>query len=151
MTHRVVAKAFLPNPDNLPEVNHINGKRKDFNFAGTKENNYTDGNLEWVDRKANMLHASRTGLINRDSPKRKSAVILNQKKSVEKALRPIALLNDNNKILCIFNSIKVAGEITGIPQQNIGEVCRGNRDSAGGFKWKYINKDKYNAVIQDIV
>ena len=134
LTHRVVAKAFLPNPRNLPEVN-----------------NYEDGNLEWVDRKENMLHASRTGLINKDSKKRKISTALNQKKSVEKALRPVALLDDENNILSIFRSIKIAGEITNIPQQNIGEVCRGNRDSAGGFKWEYVDKDLFNTVTQEIV
>ena len=149
--HRLVAKAFLPNPRNLPEVNHKDGHRKDFNFAGTKENNYEDGNLEWVDRKENMLHASRTGLINKDSKKRKISTALNQKKSVEKALRPVALLDDENNILSIFRSIKIAGEITNIPQQNIGEVCRGNRDSAGGFKWEYVDKDLFNTVTQEIV
>ena len=143
--HRLVAKAFIPNPLNLPEVNHKDGHRKDFNFAGTKENNYEDGNLEWVDRKENMLHASRTGLINKDSKKRKISTALNQKKSVEKALRP------ENNVLSIFRSIKIAGEITNIPQQNIGEVCRGNRDSAGGFKWEYVDKDLFNTVTQEIV
>ena len=149
--HRLVAKAFIPNPLNLPEVNHKDGHRKDFNFAGTKENNYEDGNLEWVDRKENMLHASRTGLINKDSKKRKISTALNQKKSVEKALRPVALLDDENNILSIFRSIKIAGEITNIPQQNIGEVCRGNRDSAGGFKWEYVDKDLFITVTQEIV
>ena len=149
--HRLVAKAFIPNPLNLPEVNHKDGHRKDFNFARTKENNYEDGNLEWVDRKENMLHASRTGLINKDSKKRKISTALNQKKSVEKALRPVALLDDENNILSIFRSIKIAGEITNIPQQNIGEVCRGNRDSAGGFKWEYVDKDLFNTVTQEIV
>lgn len=107
--------------------------------------------MEWVDRKENMLHASRTGLINKDSKKRKILTALNQKKSVEKALRPVALLDDENNILSIFRSIKIAGEITNIPQQNIGEVCRGNRDSAGGFKWEYVDKDLFNTVTQEIV
>ena len=98
-----------------------------------------------------MLHASRTGLINKDSKKRKISTALNQKKSVEKALRPVALLDDENNVLSIFRSIKIAGEITNIPQQNIGEVCRGNRDSAGGFKWEYVDKDLFNTVTQEIV
>lgn len=51
--HRLVAQAFIPNPDNLPDVNH-----KD----GNKENN-ADFNLEWMTRKDNVRHAWDTGLI----------------------------------------------------------------------------------------
>lgn len=51
--HRMVAEAFIPNPDNLPEVNH-----KDCN----RDNN-TIGNLEWASRKSNMEHASHNGRL----------------------------------------------------------------------------------------
>lgn len=50
--HRLVAEAFIPNPNNLPEVNHKDGNR---------QNNNVD-NLEWVDSRGNKLHAIRTGL-----------------------------------------------------------------------------------------
>lgn len=50
--HRIVAQAFIPNPDNLPEVNH-----KD----GNKQNNSVE-NLEWSDRLSNQRHAVKSGL-----------------------------------------------------------------------------------------
>ena len=52
LVHRLVAEAFLPNPERYPMINHLSGDKKD---------NRTE-NLQWTDARGNALHAYETGL-----------------------------------------------------------------------------------------
>lgn len=76
--HRLVATAFIPNPENKPEVNH-----KD----GVKSCNY-DYNLEWADRSENELHAYKTGLT-------KTSGIKKEKLSKKQIKKICKLLEEN--------------------------------------------------------
>lgn len=50
--HRLVAQAFIPNPENKPQINHKNGIRSDNDLS----------NIEWTTQSENMIHAYKTGL-----------------------------------------------------------------------------------------
>lgn len=94
--YRLVAFAFCenPKPEQYKEVNHIDGD---------KTNNKAT-NLEWVDRKLNMIHASATGLINKDSEKRKESCRLNQLIATEKNSRKCVEYDENGKLIKVYNS-----------------------------------------------
>ena len=110
--HRLVAEAFLPNPDNLPQVNH-----KDEN----KLNNNVD-NLEWCTNEYNINYG--TG-IERRSKKRS---------------KPVLQYDLNLNLIKEWISVNDAGR-NGYNQVHVSECCRGKRKYHKDCIWRYKNEE----------
>jgi hypothetical protein len=108
--HRLVAEAYIPNPNNYNQVNH-----KDLN----KHNNDVN-NLEWCSEAMNMQH-------NADNKPENS-----------KKIFQFDLL-DKNKLIGTYNSIKEASEKTNTNKTSIIHCCSGKYKKAGEYIWKYAN------------
>lgn len=90
---------------------------------GTKGNNYSDGNLEWVSKQDNMLHASQEGLINKNSEKRVAAVLKSRERALEIIRKPILQLDKNGHILGRFSCAKEAAALVGCNEHSIHVVA----------------------------
>lgn len=113
--HREVAKAFIPNPDNLPQVNHIDGN---------KSNNAVD-NLEWISNRDNAHHAIENGLWEN--------VFEGSRKENESRKRPIVGIYDC--WIRRFESISEAERVIG--SRHIVDVLKGRRSHVKGWTFRY--------------
>lgn len=115
--HRLVATAFINNPNKREFVNHIDGHKDN--------NHYT--NLEWVTKSENVIHAYSTGLIvntARKSIAKPGTIVLQIDKKTGETIRE-------------FDSIRLAERELGIDRMGIKRTCEGRRKTAGGFIWNY--------------
>lgn len=119
--HRLMCLAFLPNPHNLPEVNHKN-KIRDFNLIWFNQDGSIDiekSNLEWCDRKTNNL--------NREYKKTKQ----------------ILQLTKSGKLVKKWNSVKEITQTLNTTKSNIWQCIKGKSKSALNSVWKLYEKETY--------
>ena len=62
------------------------------------------------------------------------------KRVSENNCKEVIQMDMNYNIIAYFNSLKEASKVTGVSSQAIGKVCKGLRNKAGNFKWKYKNE-----------
>ena len=131
--HRLVAEAFIPNYNKLPQVNHIDGD---------KQNNHV-ANLEWCTAKHNMNEAVRTGLFDNCKKIQKENAVKNNLNKYhilanEVTKKKVAQYDKQNNLLNTYESISEASRKTGITITSISYSANGKRKTAGGFIWHFV-------------
>ena len=114
LVSRLVAEAFIPNPNNLPVVNH-----KD-----QVPTNNVASNLEWCTTQYNVTYANAVEM------------------RVAKVSRPIEQLTIDGKHVAFYKSAKEAQRIGGYDHTNIGRVIHGKQKQYLGFLWRYASTDQ---------
>ena len=109
LIHRLVALAFIPNPEALPQINHKNENKSDNRVE----------NLEWCDSRYNNNYGT-----------------IRKRISITKSI-PVIQCNMNGEIIREYYGMNEAARQTGICVQNIHKCCIGVYKTAGGYKWKY--------------
>lgn len=127
LVHRLVGQAFIPNPDDLPMINH-----KDEN----KTNNHVN-NLEWCTNSYN---------INYGTVRQRMA---NTLRLIHPNCRRVAQIDRNNNIIDVFLSTTDASKkLKNISRQSIGLICRGEYKMMKGLKFKYITEDEFQEILK---
>lgn len=110
--HRLVAQTFIPNPLELPTVNHINENKTDNSVE----------NLEWMSIADNDNYGTR-----------------NKRMAETKCKKPVEqLLLDGTSVR--YKGVKDASRKTGINRCQIAKCCKNISKTAGGYQWRYANE-----------
>lgn len=120
LVHRLVALAFIPNPNNYPCVNHLYSNRSNPNVE----------NLEWCTTSRNLKHSYDTN--NRHEK-------MNWKMGAEnKSSKAVHMLDRvSKKILRTFDCIMEAERELGVLNSSIVNCLKGKSKTAGGYIWIY--------------
>ena len=131
--HRLVAQAFIPNPNNYPEVNHKDER---------PENNCVE-NLEWCTHQYNINYGNRNAKVSEKAKNNKNGLGNHSKHNFCGAKnhnsKPVEQYDLNGNYLNRFDCVADAERYIGIKPytSHIGGVCNGYLNQSCGYKWKW--------------
>ena len=123
--HRLVAETFLPNPENLPEVNHKDENKKN-NFVFLNEDGSVDkekSNLEWKTHRDNINHGTHN--------ERMRKALTNGKLS-----KKVLQLSLSGELIREWPSVSECGR-NGFDPSTVAKCCNGKRKTHKGFRFMY--------------
>ena len=145
--HRLMAKAFLPNPDNLSDVNHKDENPSN-NFIYVNKDgsvDYEKSNLEWCTHKYNCNYGtSKFRIIKTRRKNNDVSEMVKKQKETKKRLKsrcrplPVAQYKMNGELVATYESALQASKITGVHVSAILRCCHGTYKQMRGFIWKFI-------------
>ena len=127
MVHQLVAKAFLPNPNNYPIINHKD-EDKTNNIIWVNDDgsiDYNKSNLEWCTHKYNINYGNRT------------------KKANQSKCKKILQFDLEGNFIKLWDSLKSAEEFLKIKHSSIWSCLNGRYKTAGNYIWKYYDLETY--------
>ena len=124
--HRLLALAFIPNPNNYPLVRHLNDIKTDNRLE----------NLAWGTMSENIKDSIKNGKYNQEASEK--ARNIGRKISNTKCSKKVLCIETNT----IFDNTKEAGDWLGVDRAGISGCCRGKYKTVKGYHWKYVEEDR---------
>lgn len=123
LLHRLIATAFIPNPENKPCVDHLDCNRENCAVENLRWVTYSENNRNPITVKGLAHGNSMRGRFGQNNPLSK---------------RVLCYTRNGDLVKC-YGGVHEASRETGINKGDIGACCRGKRKTAGNYIWKYDN------------